>query len=124
MPLFGTKELKRKHSIIMTISLKEALAIIDRIDDELIKLIAERTKYTEIASFFIGIESEVVGEIAINKAKNKALENYDNSDISYILKTSDLVEKIYQEMNVYYTSKLEFRDFDEWEAEFSEFRQK
>lgn len=74
-------------------SLEEVRSNIDRIDNEIIKLIAERTEYVKQASSFKKSESGVKApnrvEDVIKKVRKRALE-YGASP--------DIVEKLYREM--------------------------
>ena len=74
-------------------SLEEVRSNIDRIDNEIIKLIAERTEYVKQASSFKKSESGVKAsnrvEDVIQKVRKRALE-YGASP--------DIVEKLYREM--------------------------
>lgn len=74
-------------------SLEEVRANIDRIDDEIIKLIAERGAYVLQASAFKrnedGVKAPVRVEAVIAKVKSKA-EKYGAD--------SDMVEALYREM--------------------------
>lgn len=74
-------------------SLEEVRSNIDRIDNEIIKLIAERTDYVKQASSFKKSESGVKApnrvEAVIQKVREKALEYGANPD---------MVETLYREM--------------------------
>lgn len=74
-------------------SLEEVRSNIDRIDDEIIKLIAERTTYVKQASFFKksedGVKSPERVEAVIKKVREKASE-YGASP--------EIVETVYREM--------------------------
>ena len=74
-------------------SLEEVRSNIDRIDNEIIKLIAERSDYVKQASSFKKNESGVKApnrvEAVIQKVREKALEYGANPD---------MVEKLYREM--------------------------
>ena len=74
-------------------SLEEVRSNIDRIDNEIIKLIAERTDYVKQASSFKKNESGVKApnrvEAVIQKVREKALEYGANPD---------MVETLYREM--------------------------
>ena len=74
-------------------SLEEIRSNIDRIDNEIIKLIAERTDYVKQASFFKKDENGVKApnrvEAVVQKARQKASEYGANPDI---------VETLYREM--------------------------
>ena len=74
-------------------SLEEVRSNIDRIDNEIIKLIAERTEYVKQASSFKKSESGVKApnrvEDVIQKVRKRSLE-YGASP--------DIVEKLYREM--------------------------
>ena len=66
-------------------SLDEVRSNIDRIDNEIIKLIAERTDYVKQASFFKKSEDGVKApnrvEAVIQKVREKALEYGANPDM-------------------------------------------
>ena len=74
-------------------SLEEVRSNIDRIDNEIIKLIAERTDYVKQASSFKKDENGVKApnrvEAVVQKARQKASEYGANPDI---------VETLYREM--------------------------
>ena len=74
-------------------SLEEVRSNIDRIDNEIIKLIAERTDYVKQASAFKKSEDEVKApkrvEAVIQKVREKAAEYGADSD---------MVEVLYREM--------------------------
>ena len=74
-------------------SLEEVRSNIDRIDNEIIKLIAERSDYVKQASGFKKSEDGVKApnrvETVINKVRSKAEEYGANPD---------MVEKLYREM--------------------------
>ncbi|NEX01495.1 isochorismate pyruvate lyase [Pseudobutyrivibrio sp. NOR37] len=74
-------------------SLEEVRSNIDRIDNEIIKLIAERSDYVKQASAFKKSEDGVKApnrvEAVINKVRSKAEEYGANPD---------MVEKLYREM--------------------------
>ena len=74
-------------------SLEEVRSNIDRIDNEIIKLIAERTNYVKQASSFKKNENEVKApnrvESVIQKARERSLEYGANPD---------MIETLYREM--------------------------
>ena len=74
-------------------SLEEVRSNIDRIDNEIIKLISERSDYVKQASAFKKSEDGVKApnrvEAVINKVRSKAEEYGANPD---------MVEKLYREM--------------------------
>lgn len=74
-------------------TLEEVRSNIDRIDNEIIKLIAERSDYVKQASAFKKSEDGVKApnrvEAVINKVRSKAEEYGANPD---------MVEKLYREM--------------------------
>ena len=74
-------------------NLEEVRSNIDRIDNEIIKLIAERTKYVKQASSFKKNENGVKApnrvEAVIKKAREKALKYGANPD---------MIETLYREM--------------------------
>ncbi|MBR5953686.1 MAG: chorismate mutase [Pseudobutyrivibrio sp.] len=74
-------------------SLEEVRSNIDRIDNEIIKLIAERSDYVKQASAFKknedGVKAPNRVEAVINKVRSKAEEYGANPD---------MVEKLYREM--------------------------
>ena len=74
-------------------SLEEVRSNVDRIDNEIIKLIAERSDYVKQASAFKKSEDGVKApnrvEAVINKVRSKAEEYGANPD---------MVEKLYREM--------------------------
>ena len=74
-------------------SLEEVRSNIDRIDNEIIKLIAERTDYVKQASSFKKNENGVKApnrvEAVIQKAREKALEYGADPD---------MIESLYREM--------------------------
>lgn len=74
-------------------NLEEVRSNIDRIDNEIIKLIAERSDYVKQASSFKKSEDGVKApnrvETVINKVRSKAEEYGANPD---------MVEKLYREM--------------------------
>ena len=74
-------------------SLEEVRGNIDRIDEEIIKLIAERSTYVAEAARFKKNSDEVKApqrlEEVINKVRNLAMDNNVNPDI---------IEKVYREL--------------------------
>ncbi|MBR5649432.1 chorismate mutase [Pseudobutyrivibrio sp.] len=78
---------------MICVSLEEVRSNIDRIDNEIIKLIAERSDYVKQASGFKKSEDGVKApnrvETVINKVRSKAEEYGANPD---------MVEKLYREM--------------------------
>lgn len=74
-------------------SLKEVRNNIDRIDNEIIKLIAERGKYVEQASKFKKSESNVKAPDRVNAVIEKArAKAYDYGA------DADMIEALYKEM--------------------------
>lgn len=87
-------------------SLEEVRANIDRIDNEIIKLIAERGTYVVQASSFKKSEDNVKApnrvEAVINKVRNKA-EEYGADQ--------DMVEALYREMISWFVN-MELDEFN------------
>ena len=83
----------QRGDFMMCSSLEEVRSNIDRIDNEIIKLIAERTGYVKLASSFKKDESGVKAldrvEAVIKKVREKALEYGADPD---------MVEALYREM--------------------------
>ena len=87
-------------------SLEEVRANIDRIDNEIIKLIAERTGYVVQASAFKkseeGVKAPARVEAVIQKVRTKAKEYGANPD---------MVEALYREMIARFIS-MEMNEFN------------
>ncbi len=87
-------------------SLQEIRENIDRIDDEIIKLIAERGKYVVAASAFKKTENDVKApkrvDAVISKVRSKAIEYGADPN---------MLEKLYREMIECFIS-MEMKQFD------------